>query len=61
MFRKEREEKLKKAVKTAVTSKTSEALSQAYKIIDKSAKAGIVPKNKAARMKSKLARPLTTK
>ena len=51
-------EKLKKAVKAAVASKTPETLSQAYKIIDKSAKIGLIKKNKASRMKSKLAKLL---
>ena len=54
-------EKLKKAVKTATLEKSPASLSQAYKIIDKSAKAGLIKKNKAARMKSRLAKLLGKK
>ena len=49
-------EKLKKAVKDAIAEKSPATLSQAYKIIDKSAKVGIIKKNKAARLKSRLAK-----
>ncbi|KKS96519.1 hypothetical protein A3B05_02400 [Candidatus Giovannonibacteria bacterium RIFCSPLOWO2_01_FULL_43_160] len=48
--------KLNEAVKKAVLEKSAPALSQAYKIIDKSAKRGLIKKNKASRMKSRLAR-----
>lgn len=37
-------------------SEKAEWLANAYKAIDKSAKAGIIKKNKASRMKSRLAR-----
>ena len=49
-------EKLKKAVKSAMEAKTPASLSEAYKIIDKSAKVGLIKKNKASRLKSKLAK-----
>lgn len=48
--------KLKEGVKKAETEKSAEALSAAYKIIDKSAKKGLIKKNKASRMKSRLAK-----
>lgn len=48
--------KLSEAVKKAVSEKSPAFLSAAYKIIDKSAKKGLIKKNKAARMKSKLAK-----
>ncbi len=47
-------DRLHQAIKKAATSKTQETLSAAYKIIDKSAKKGIIAKNKAARLKSQL-------
>ncbi|MEK7503223.1 MAG: 30S ribosomal protein S20 [Patescibacteria group bacterium] len=50
--------KLKDAVKKAESQKTKEAVSYAFKVIDKSAKVGIIPKNKAGRIKSKLSRLL---
>jgi len=49
-------EKLKKAAKAAMSEKSQATLSQAYKVIDKSVKAGIIHRNKAARMKSRLAK-----
>lgn len=54
-------EKLKEAVKKAVSEKSMAALSQAYKIIDKSAKRDLIKKNKASRMKSRLAKLLGKK
>lgn len=48
--------KLKSAVKTAEKDKSAESLRLAYKAIDKSAKKGLTKKNKAARMKSRLAK-----
>ena len=48
--------KLKEALKTSEKEKSPAALSVAYKIIDKSAKKGLIKKNKAARMKSRLAK-----
>lgn len=56
-----RREKLREAVKKATSAKSQAALSEAYKTIDKSAKAGIIKKNKAARMKSRLAKLLVPK
>ncbi|OGF62329.1 30S ribosomal protein S20 [Candidatus Giovannonibacteria bacterium RIFCSPLOWO2_01_FULL_44_40] len=52
-------DKLKAAVKKAGVEKSPDALSAAYKIIDKSAKKGLIKKNKAARMKSRLAKLLS--
>lgn len=51
--------KLKEAVKTAEKEKSASSLSLAYKAIDKSAKVGLIKKNKAARMKSRLAKLLS--
>jgi len=50
--------KLKDATKKAEAQKTKETVSYAFKIIDKSAKVGIIPKNKAGRVKSRLSRLL---
>lgn len=55
---KEWKEKLKDAVKKAQIQKSKEAISYAFKIVDKSAKVGIVHKNKAARIKSKISKLL---
>ena len=52
-------EKLKDAVKKAALEKSLTSLSAAYKAIDKSAKKGLIKKNKAARMKSRLAKLLS--
>ncbi|HEB13931.1 MAG TPA: 30S ribosomal protein S20 [candidate division WWE3 bacterium] len=52
---KEAKERVKKLLKGPVTEKT---LPKIYKAIDKAAKRNIYPKNKAARLKSKLARQL---
>lgn len=49
-------QKLKSAIKKAETQKSKEAISYAFKIIDKSAKAGIIHKNKAARIKSRISK-----
>jgi small subunit ribosomal protein S20 len=46
----------KKAVKTTKKSATDKKLSAATKVIDKAAKKGIIHKNKAARLKSRLAK-----
>ena len=54
-------DKLKAAIKEAVEKKNQAAVSFAYKIADKSAKVGIIKKNKAARIKSRLARLLSKK
>lgn len=53
--------KLNEAVKKATAEKSPAFLSQAYKTIDKSAKRGLIKKNKASRMKSKLAKLLRKK
>lgn len=50
--------KLKDAIKKAEAQKTKEAVSYAFKIADKSAKVGIIPRNKAARIKSQLSKLL---
>jgi small subunit ribosomal protein S20 len=47
---------LKAKLKTAIKKTTSENLSSVYSTIDKSAKRGLIHKNKAARLKSKLAK-----
>ncbi len=57
----ERKKALKLSVKTFKkaakgTKESAAALSQAYKKIDKSAKVGLIKKNKANRMKASLAR-----
>ena len=54
-------EKLKEAVKKAALERSPTSLSAAYKVIDKSAKKGLIKKNKAARMKSRLAKLLGKK
>ena len=51
-------QKLKEAVKKAEAQKTKETISYAFKIADKSAKVGIIHKNKAARIKSKISKLL---
>lgn len=51
----------KKVVKSTKKSPTVKKLSEATKIIDKAAKKNIIHKNKAARLKSRLARLSTTK
>ena len=54
-------DKLKEAVKTTEKTKSAESLRLAYKTIDKSAKRGLINKNKDARMKSRLAKLLSPK
>lgn len=51
-------QKLKSALKKAEAEKSKEAISYAFKIVDKSAKAKIMHKNKASRIKSKLSKIL---
>jgi small subunit ribosomal protein S20 len=46
----------KKAVKNTKKSATPKKLSEAAKVIDKAAKRGIIHRNKAARLKSRLAK-----
>lgn len=53
--------KLKESVKKAEIEKSASVLSAAYKIIDKSVKKGLIKKNKASRMKSRLAKLLKKK
>ena len=60
---KKREEKnlkvkteFKKTVKKTKSNPTPKSLTEANKVIDKAAKKGIIHKNKAARIKSRLAR-----
>ena len=50
--------KLKNAIKKAEAQKTKESISYAFKIADKSVKAGIIKKNKASRIKSALSKLL---
>ncbi len=49
---------LKKTIKIARRNSTPDTLKAAYKAIDKSAKRNLIHKNKAARLKSKLAKQL---
>lgn len=51
----------KEAVKKLKKTKTKEMLTEAYSKIDKAAKRGVIHKNKAARLKSKVSRLLKTK
>ncbi|MBU1200191.1 30S ribosomal protein S20 [Patescibacteria group bacterium] len=44
------------AVKKAATDKSPESLKVAYKALDKATKKGVIPKNRAARLKSQLSR-----
>lgn len=46
----------KKTVKKTKKSPTTKSLSEASKVIDKAAKKGLIHKNKAARIKSRLAK-----
>ena len=48
--------KLRGTIKKAAAAKTGEQLPSAYSQIDKAAKKGVLHKNTAARMKSRLAR-----
>lgn len=49
-------EKLKAAIKKAEKEKSKETISYAFQIADKSAKVGIIHKNKAARIKSRISK-----
>lgn len=51
----------KKLVKEAKTTKKAETVSKAFSSIDKAAKHHILPKNKAARMKSQLSKAVEGK
>ena len=51
--------KFKKTVKKTKESLTPKSLTEASKVIDKAAKKGIIHKNKAARIKSRLAHAKT--
>lgn len=53
-------EGFKKAVKNTRKSPTVKKLSEASKVIDKAAKNGTIHKNKAARLKSRLAKLAST-
>ncbi len=48
--------KIAKMTKAGKKDEASKALSIAYKAIDKAAKVGVIKKNKAARLKSKVAK-----
>lgn len=50
----------KKTVKRTEKNVTPKSLSQASKVIDKAAKKGLIHKNKAARLKSRLSRSKST-
>ena len=52
--------KYKKTVKKTKISPTVKSLSQASKVLDKAAKKGLIHKNKAARLKSRLAKSKST-
>ncbi len=51
--------KFKKTVKKTKENPTVKSLTEASKVIDKAAKKGIIHKNKAARLKSRLSRAKT--
>lgn len=54
-----RRKNLKATIKNFKKDKTAEKLALAYKTIDKAAKVGLIKKNTAARLKSRLAVQLT--
>ena len=49
---------MKQAVKVAAKNPTAKNLSAAYRMVDRAAKKGVVHKNRAARLKSRLAKQL---
>ena len=53
-----KQSKLKEAVKSAEKSKTEKNVSKAYQAIDKAKKAGLMHKNKASRLKSKISKKI---
>ena len=48
--------RMKQVMKTAKGSGKTQSISEAYKAIDKAKKAGIIHKNKAARLKSSISK-----
>jgi small subunit ribosomal protein S20 len=52
---------MKEAMKDARKEMSADALSKAFKAIDKAAKRGVIKKNTAARKKSRLAKALAKK
>ncbi len=54
VLNKMRRENFKNAVKTAIKTKSAEAIKVAQKALDKAAKAGVIKKNTAARRLSRL-------
>lgn len=50
---------LKEAVKKALVKKDAQLVGAAYKLADKAVKAGVIHRNKARRIKSRLARSLS--
>lgn len=52
---------MKTAVKKAVTNPTEETVKKATKRIDKALSSGIIKKNKAARLKSRVSKKLNSK
>ena len=49
---------LKGALKKAIASPTKETISSVFQAADKAAKKGVIPKNKAARIKSRISKLL---
>lgn len=52
---------LKKTVAKARKTKTQSGLVQAYRVLDRATKKGVIHKNKAARLKSRLAKAVPKK
>lgn len=59
--RRKRNVSKKKGIKSAVKTSDLKDLPKAQSVIDKAAKTGYIHKNKAARLKSRLAKKLATK
>jgi small subunit ribosomal protein S20 len=52
---------LKKAVAKARKEKTPKVLAEAYRLLDRAAKKGVIHKNKASRLKSRLSKTVSPK
>lgn len=61
VFNARRAKAMKDATKKVLKSADAKDLAGAYQAIDKAAKRGIIKKNTAARMKSRMARKVATK
>lgn len=61
VFNARRSKAMKDAVKDLMKTKKGESLAATYQAIDKAAKRGIIKKNTAARMKSRVARAVAVK